>query len=316
MISLINKNIDEAFMFHYDEVSKLFNDIIKNGYIKRERPSVKKFLPKCFLRFLSNNFDAIISANPLQLINIHLEYERLGLVKEDKELVKDFMINTGYGNFQNIVFLEKLGIDTCVYCNKNYTLSITKTHARAQLDHWFPKDKFPILALSFYNLIPSCQSCNHLKGDCDLIIKEIINKNNATKKDILEWLVNALAEMNHPYLKSENFKFTWFFNGSLNNSKVEFRVKDKKTEETLKFNRTKEIYNGHSNKELKDLLDLRSKYSKNYLDILLNKTFSHLSIPEEEAYRMIFGVEIIEEDYHKRPFSKFKHDIIEELKKF
>ncbi|KOP38487.1 MULTISPECIES: HNH endonuclease [unclassified Flavobacterium] len=315
MISLVNKNIDEAFKFHYIEVSKLFNDIITNGYINRGRPSVKKFLPKCFLRFLSNNFDTIISGEPELLINLHLEYERLGLVNEDKELVKDFMIKTGYDNFNNITFLEKMEIDTCVYCNKNYTLSISKMHARAQLDHWFPKDKFPILALSFYNLIPSCQSCNHLKGNCELIIKQIIEKNDATKAEILLWLENALLEMNHPYMKSENFQFTWFFDNSLNNSKTEFRVKDKKTRETLKFNRTKEIYNAHSNKELRDLLDLRSKYSKNYLDILLNKTFSHLSISEEEAYRMIFGIEIIEEDYHKRPFSKFKHDIIKELLK-
>ena len=34
---------------------------------------------------------------------------------------------------------------------------------------------------------------------------------------------------------------------------------------------------------------------------------------KEEAYRIIFGVEINEENYHKRPFSKFKKDIIEEL---
>jgi hypothetical protein len=58
----------------------------------------------------------------------------------------------------------------------------------------------------------------------------------------------------------------------------------------------KEIYNTHSEKELKDLLDLRYKYSKNYLDILLNKTFSGLSMSKEEAYRMIFGIEIKEED--------------------
>lgn len=34
---------------------------------------------------------------------------------------------------------------------------------------------------------------------------------------------------------------------------------------------------------------------------------------KEEAYRMVFGIETKEEDYHKRPFSKFKKDIIDEL---
>ena len=30
---------------------------------------------------------------------------------------------------------------------------------------------------------------------------------------------------------------------------------------------------------------------------------------------MIFGIEINDDDFHKRPFSKFKKDIIEELLK-
>ena len=74
-------------------------------------------------------------------------------------------------------FLDLIGIDTCVYCNRNYTINLTKTHARAELDHWFPKTQFPLFALSFYNLIPSCHSCNHIKGNGDKIIKSIfLNK--------------------------------------------------------------------------------------------------------------------------------------------
>lgn len=31
---------------------------------------------------------------------------------------------------------------------------------RPTFDHWFAKDDHPLLALSFYNLIPSCNICN------------------------------------------------------------------------------------------------------------------------------------------------------------
>ncbi len=102
---------------------------------------------------------------------------------------------------------------------------------------------------------------------------------------------------------------------SINDFNMKLKVtKNTKTDTTLAFNKINEIYNTSSEKELKDLLDLRYKYSENYIDILLNKTFSNLALSKEEIYRMIFGIETKEEDYHKRPFSKFKHDIIEELR--
>ena len=39
---------------------------------------------------------------------------------------------------------------------------------RPQFDHWFPKKKYPLLAISFYNLIPCCTYCNSsVKGDIE-----------------------------------------------------------------------------------------------------------------------------------------------------
>ena len=35
---------------------------------------------------------------------------------------------------------------------------------------------------------------------------------------------------------------------------------------------------------------------------------------EEDAYRMLFGIEIMEENYLKRPMSKFKSDVINKIK--
>lgn len=79
---------------------------------------------------------------------------------------------------------------------------------------------------------------------------------------------------------------------------------------------TKLVYSKHSEKELQDLIDLRLKYSENYLKTLLEDTFdSKLNLSKEEKYRLIFGIELSEDSMHKRPFSKFKKDIIEELLK-
>ncbi len=60
-----------------------------------------------------------------------------------------------------------------------------------QLDHWLPKSKFPLLQLSFFNLIPSCEICNTR-----------VKKTREFMKDVHV----------HPYdFTYEELKFTYFF---------------------------------------------------------------------------------------------------------
>ncbi|WP_026710791.1 HNH endonuclease domain-containing protein [Flavobacterium filum] len=286
----------EAVKFHNEKVNEIFDKLISDGYILRNKKQKK--ICKDFINFLIKYKDELINALPNRLLEIHEEFEMKNFSKHQIVLIRSFFIQTGYGKFQNKEFLNFLGIDTCVYCNRNYTLYFGENNARAELDHWFPKSEFPILALSFYNLIPSCHSCNHIK------------LNNSP---IGGWK-NALNVINHPYLDKNDFKFSYYYN-SFSDFNLNINVKmNSKSNETLKFNKINEIYSAHSNKELNDLLSLRYKYSDNYIDILVNKTFIGTPFSKEEIYRMIFGIEIHPEDYHKRPFSKFKHDIIEELK--
>lgn len=196
---------------------------------------------------------------------------------------------------------ELLDQHTCTYCNRNYVKTVGKTSSRvtrAEYDHFFSKSKYPFLALSFYNLIPICSPCNKKKSNKDFNI----------------------ATHLHPYfMDNEEKKFNFSFRKKdFNDNNVKINISTLNEDINNKINKTfddlalRKIYNAHSDKELKDLLDLRYKYSDNYIEILINKTFNGI-MSKEEIYRTIFGVEIKEEDYHKRPFSKFKHDIIEEL---
>lgn len=292
----------KAFEFHTEKVQEIFDEILRKGYIKRGRPLVHIDLNIDFLDFLNNNAKDLISGKPTKLLEINEDYKKLTLSDTEKTNIKSFFLQTGYEGFQEKYskkFLDLVGVDTCVYCNRNYTVNITKNHSRAELDHWFPKTQFPLLSLSFYNLIPSCHSCNHIKGNPKI-----------------NW-DNALNEYIHPYFKENNegFSFDFFYNKSLDKLNVETRSfkKNIKTDKTLNFNKTKEIYNSHSEKELRDLVNLRYKYSKNYIKILSQDTFENLKISKDEIYRTIFGIEINENDFHKRPFSKFKKDIIDRL---
>jgi len=288
----------EAIEFHFKKVSEIFNKISNR---KRTIKGIKYVLCKTVIDFINNEREKLISGKPGVLIDIVIDkYDKLNLNDSEKKATKEifkYVYEEYFQKLNGLQFLNLLNIDTCVYCNRNYTTQISKDRARAELDHWFPKSDYPILALSFYNLIPSCHSCNHLK-------------HNKTPPKGWE---NALNNLNHPYLDKYDFSFSYKLN-SYNTPKTIVKSNDIKTSTTLEFNKIIGIYETQSSKELKDLLDLRYKYSKNYLDILCNKTFEGLNLSQEEAYRMIFGIEIEEENFHKRPFSKFKNDIIEELR--
>jgi hypothetical protein len=63
---------------------------------------------------------------------------------------------------------KEVDFRVCIYCNRNFISNFhTKKVKRATftLDHFYQKDKYPIFALSLYNLVPSCAVCNtNIKG--------------------------------------------------------------------------------------------------------------------------------------------------------
>lgn len=67
--------------------------------------------------------------------------------------------------------ISMMGVRVCPYCNRNYITNYKKKDNKsefttADLDHFYPQSKYPLLALSLYNFIPSCQICNsRMKGD-------------------------------------------------------------------------------------------------------------------------------------------------------
>lgn len=75
-------------------------------------------------------------------------------------------------NEVNTKIIQKYGIKCCPYCNENYIFNRTvkneRTYAMAQLDHFFPRDSFPIFAISLYNLVPACSACNHIKTTMEI----------------------------------------------------------------------------------------------------------------------------------------------------
>lgn len=161
-----------------------------------------------------------------------------------------------------------------------------------QLDHWFPQSKYPLLQVSFYNLIPSCEICNS-------------RVKNST--------IFNLTDHFHPYVSSEEkITFDYFPTGTAEEYRI-FFTKDsgKKIKLTSEKMFVDEMYNAHI-PELKDILLIEQAYSKSYLQSL-RTAFPGAKLQDSEIYRLAFGTEMRKEDFHKRPMSKFKHDILKKL---
>lgn len=258
----------------------------------------------------------LIEAKPSRLIEINRDLQGSfidtgGTVANFNINAKKLFVNSGYTNWfskdetvdekWNYRLARLLDTHTCTYCNREYIFVYRTESGKGkamvpQYDHWFAKTDYPLLALSFYNLVPSCATCNGIKSTIDLNLNDHL----------------------HPYVDaniSNTYDFSYLAITNTDN-KIIFKNRslfNSKGLDTVNALNLPLIYKGHSGKELQDLIDLRYKYSDNYLNILLEKTFEHLDIPKEERYRLIFGIEMEEDKYHKRIFSKFKNDIIKEL---
>ena len=197
------------------------------------------------------------------------------------------------------------GINACTYCNRQYTFTIEEytsgskiEHiARPELDHWFCKQLFPLMSLSFYNLIPCCHICNSsVKGNT----------------------IFSLATHVHPYLQKD-FNPKIHFQQKLTTlgwSVVIDRRKGSREDNTVKEFKLEEIYKYHGPLEVNDLVEFNSAFSSDYLSTLYKKVLgdAYGNKSQAEVYRMLFGTEYNPDDFGARPLSKLKYDILKNLK--
>lgn len=73
------------------------------------------------------------------------------------------------GDYNAYKFLEMLDQTVCPYC-EDEAMDIVADGSRRtyEIDHFFPKSKYPALAMNIYNLVPSGQNCNGLKLEKEL----------------------------------------------------------------------------------------------------------------------------------------------------
>lgn len=122
-------------------------------------------------------------ADKLYPILANADFEKCGTYIAFSELLQKKVFN--YKAYRDSDFCSSLYIElkfttvTCPYCNEYPVKVVLRSKGKGKkpilhfdLDHFYPKNKYPFLALSFYNHIPSCKYCNSLhKQDLPFTIK-------------------------------------------------------------------------------------------------------------------------------------------------
>lgn len=281
---------------------KHFEGVIDRVYKKIDHIQ-DLYIKGIFDKLINPYLDKIVIGNPIELLQCHNRispYLRSHIHAEVESVFKyqGWFDRKRKNRYDAYDLADNLDIPTCIYCNRIYTKTVvnpSKT-TRPTFDHWFPKEQFPLLGLSFFNLIPSCSICNSgVKGknafDINTHFHPYLKNNNP------EDLINFKYSYDHKDYSTFKFKI------------VNSNDFSKKSTEAFKL---REIYETHED-EITDLRRLRDIYSDKYLHILKNNVLKNTMVSDEEIYRLAFGTHLDETMFDRRPLSKMKKDILEEL---
>lgn len=276
-------------------------------FIYKRIDSIKSTYSIRFIeKYILYDLEKILIGHPEEILELHYfyncQFDKDIKLRKDIDYIFNYKIFTKKKKklYDAYNLAEALDITTCTYCNRNYTNTIItidgEKKSRPQFDHYFDKKNYPLLKLSFYNLIPSCSICN---SGIKLNQKFLPRTHN------------------HPYLDKSVSEFKFSYNYSIE-SKSGLKItlnskKGSKTANTLKNMDLEVIYNANID-VLQDLLKIKQSYSDKYLTILSRQVLNGINLSQSELYRLAFGSHFDEDKFFERPFSKFKKDILSELK--
>ena len=197
-------------------------------------------------------------------------------------------------------FEDNLIISTCYYCNIDFINTYTTKREKKNkftLDHYFDKSTYPYLALSLYNFIPSCYTCNSkLKG-----VLEFQNLAPSSPKYDFDDKVKFKIKMNES-CKDLHVK---------NKSDIDVNLKEKYSCDYKEF--IEKMFLDERYRVHKDIVFDMIQKAELYPESRLRELQDLTGIPFQQIKKDIFNIIEGNEDVSKKPFSKLTKDILEQL---
>lgn len=240
---------------------------------------------------------AMVKIGQIESIEIQKEFERV------------------YTNFSNRKFghqwAERLGVTVCPYCNRSYIFTVEKDarngKVRPQYDHFFPKSKYPYLAVSMYNLIPSCAVCNSGKSDKDSFKDQKVQYLNPYvegygTKTVLQITPKKKKDRIHSYVGlAEEY--------TVKPESAPDVDKDaaKRIQNTWDLLKLGPLYEKHSD-YIRNILRAKQIYTEEYLNQLI-KSFPGAFDDMDDLRNVVYFNYLDEEKWGKRILAKLTHDL-------
>lgn len=218
--------------------------------------------------------------------------------------------NRLYKNFteRNLgkIWAEKLDVTVCPYCNRSYVFTLNKSGIRPHYDHFFPKSKYPYLAVSMYNLIPSCAVCNGAKSDCDTFDSFSQKENfiypfNDAYGTHINFRANLKCDVSTWLGDTSNFEIEIIAKNGTDSNLVE---KEIKTTDKLKL---QELYTKHKD-YVQDIIRITYIYNIDYFQSLVD-SYPQIFFSVQDVENLIYMNYLDEENWDKRVLAKLTYDI-------
>jgi len=249
---------------------------------------------------ITDRLELIIKAD-LPIIKKYLNLSNFYSNKEKKEIEEAFNYS---GHRHKETFMEhfkKLNLKSCPFCNNNYIYFYKKgdgkTNTLATLEHYYPKAKYPHISLSFYNLIPSCSTCNSKFKGTDKHIGKIV----------------------HPYYDDFDSKAEFSISvdslGIKNGIALEVSLKahNDKCKTSIERFQLDKIYKQH-NDIAKEIWNKAQVYNDDRINELYESFYRSLGYSKEDVKNFVFCSYLSKNDINKRNHTKLTQDILKQFK--
>lgn len=272
-------------------------------------PAILDMMPWEYALFHRMHFAVFDKAGAKAIdLSERLSLSEQGGMPKEKSLYMHIVTALQYDVVQQKIFpvyVRKMGIRSCVYCNAQYAVSAKKGktdrssvyRSTFNIDHWKPKNHYPYLAVAFYNLYPCCPACNQGKS--------------YTEKD---WCLYAEdGEDLNPYkfrlddASLLNYLLSW----DAEQLNIEFVDKITGVEPDYDEDfHIRKLYNNFKS-EVEEVIWRSRIYSSKMVEAMQQSGLYYLK--PQDVNRYIIGNYDREEDIMKRPLAKLTQDIAKQI---
>lgn len=288
-----------------------------------KNPGIKLKLQNCYQQLYNELYDPVTSEPVPEKVKGLLFADRRGLEqyiamfggydpkdKQKKAASKYLLENVfRYETYANRAvvraILRKMDVPVCPYCNRQFTFTLSSDRVRPQLDHFFPKKIYPYLALSLYNMVPSCSICNMAKSALDTQQDPILYPFDEEFGYDAKFAIYIVKHGN----------FVQVMQGQSDQFELQL--------DHVSHPKTVEIGNQWENLHLRELYSehrgyvmdiLKAKYVNTPKRISeIRRMFPQLFHSDWEVKSMVYMTDIRKESWGKRPLTKLTYDIDQQM---